>query len=180
MPIFPNLELESTLQANDKTRLNATRSYASGGSAITKVEIKPTAAEAFYDVTEEMYLDWQYATAATHAVTVKLNGGSPSEITLTKDLTVVSEATDNLFANDDDLRKHEPDIMKYLVEGRASFKDVHRRAQTLILAWLDKEGYIDDFGDKLTVARDRRQRGARVGHPHGPSLDLRRRSKRHR
>jgi hypothetical protein len=40
-----------------------------------------------------------------------------------------------------------------LTDGRATFKDVHRRAQTLILAWLDTEGYVDYFTDKITLKR---------------------------
>lgn len=77
----------------------------------------------------------------------------PLSRTITREIQVVSELSDRLFSSDDKLRKHEADIMRYVPEGRATFKDVHRRAQTLILAWLDTEGYIDNRGLKLTLAR---------------------------
>lgn len=71
----------------------------------------------------------------------------------TKTIQVVSAETDNLFSDDDKLRLHEFDVLKYVAEGRASFKDIHRRAQDLILKWLDKQGYIDDIGSKITLDR---------------------------
>lgn len=73
--------------------------------------------------------------------------------TIIREIEVVSELADKLFSADDRLRKHESDIMKYLSEGRATFKDVHRRVQTLILAWLDTQGFIDNLGRKLTLKR---------------------------
>jgi hypothetical protein len=45
---------------------------------------------------------------------------------------------------------HEPDILNYVRPGRASFLDVHRRCQELILDWLDKNGYTDVDGEKFT------------------------------
>jgi hypothetical protein len=85
-------------------------------------------------------------------VTLKVSGDQTDVVT-TKTVEVVSEHADRLFSTDDKLRKHEADILKYLPEGRATFKDVHRRAQTLILAWLDTEGFIDYFADKITLKR---------------------------
>lgn len=172
MPLFPVLDIEAIVQEGDKTRLDATKSYCSGDiKTITKIEIQPDSAEAFYDVTEEGYLDWQYDFDPTivppatvipdtnsHAVVVKITGlvdpEDPMTSTfklLTKNLTIISEGADMLFSTDDMLRKHEGDILKYVADGRATFKDVHRRAQTLILAWLDKESFIDDLGNKLTI-----------------------------
>ncbi len=84
------------------------------------------------------------------SLTVENDDGSR---TITRTIQVVSELADKLFSSDDRLRKHESDIMKYLPEGRATYKDVHRRAQTLILAWLDTNGFIDNRGLKLTLAR---------------------------
>lgn len=71
--------------------------------------------------------------------------------TIKRTIDVISEFSDRLFSADDRLRKHEADIMKYLPEGRATFKDVHRRAQTLILAWLDTHGFIDNLGNRIKV-----------------------------
>lgn len=79
--------------------------------------------------------------------------GDDTDVVTTKVIEVVSEVADRLFSTDDKLRKHEADILKYLPQGRATFKDVHRRTQQLILAWLDTENYIDYFADKITLKR---------------------------
>lgn len=65
-------------------------------------------------------------------------------------LQVYSEAGDHLFCSDQDLVAHEPDLLKWVPPGRSSFKDVYRRAQKLIVAWLDEKGYVNVFGDKFT------------------------------
>ena len=44
----------------------------------------------------------------------------------------------------------ETDIMRYLADGRASFKDIHRRVQILIVDWLNKEGHGDNLDNRLT------------------------------
>ncbi len=86
----------------------------------------------------------------TKTISVRV-ANETEERTITREIQVISELADKLFSSDDRLRKHESDVMKYLPEGRATFKDVHRRAQTLILAWLDTQGFIDNLGDKITV-----------------------------
>lgn len=160
MAIFPVLEIEDLVQASDKTRLDARKSYVStADTAITKIEIKPSASDSYVDVTTAGYLDWQYTQSAPDATTGKetkvvslkvTNAGGDQ--TITKNLITISEAKDNLFSTDDQLRKHEFDILKYIPTGRATFKDVHRRAQSLIFAYLDTHGYTDYFNDKLDKA----------------------------
>ena len=61
-----------------------------------------------------------------------------------------SEAGDYLFCSDGDLIAHEPDIMSWVQDGRSSFKNVYRRSQKLIIAWLDEKGYCNVYGDKYT------------------------------
>lgn len=65
-------------------------------------------------------------------------------------LKAYSEAGDRLFCSDGDLIAHEPDIMSWVQNGRSSFKNVYRRAQKLIIAWLDEKGYCNVYGDKYT------------------------------
>ena len=65
-------------------------------------------------------------------------------------LKAYSEAGDYLFCNDGDLIAHEPDIMSWVQDGRSSFKNVYRRTQKLIIAWLDEKGYCNVYGDKYT------------------------------
>lgn len=256
MPLFPVIDIESLVQEEDKTRIDVAKSYASGTTAITLMEVKPSKLQEAIDVTEDGYLDWQYpfavevdaennkvdfsegaaeltatltegeytleelaaeiqtqlraagalsyevsvsaanklTVAAESAFSLLTSSGTNAETnplaalgfgddstgaatytgeaveritktisltvtnaegekTITREIEVISETADALFSSDDRLRKHEADIMKYVSEGRATFKDVHRRAQTLILAWLDTQGFIDNLGDKLTVAR---------------------------
>jgi hypothetical protein len=256
--IFPVLEVEELVQEKDKTRLNALKSYVSGDTAITSIEITPDKLATPVDATADGFLDWQYdfgiqihdgnkyldfsegageltatltiatqytlaelatqiqtqmraAGALLYVVSVsaddKLTISAPSAFslltasgtnasasifpeiyfdaadlvgalsytgdsidevirevtvvvenatddeTITREIRVISERADRLFSTDDKLRRHESDVLKYVPEGRATFKDVHRRAQELMLAWLDTEGYTDYLGDPLVKER---------------------------
>lgn len=153
--IFPNLILEDVVQVNDKTRLDASKVFVSKDeSAVTVVEIEPESGAGFINVfgtgnQKDWYLDWQYASAGTKQVSCRVTtDGSPTTETFA--LTAVSEADDNLFSTDGDLIGLEHDIMKWVPAGRASFKNYHRKAQRLILAWLDENGHTDTSGNRLT------------------------------
>lgn len=63
---------------------------------------------------------------------------------------VLTPETDFLFSTDQDLIAEEADVMKYPPKGRASFLNVHRKAQQHIVDWLDRNGYRDESGAKLT------------------------------
>lgn len=70
--------------------------------------------------------------------------------TISQFVEVYTPEGDSLFSNDSDLISEEPDIMKWLPAGRASYLDLHRKAQGLILDWLDRQGYVDEKRNKLT------------------------------
>lgn len=55
---------------------------------------------------------------------------------------VYTEYGDRLFCTDDDLKKHEEDIHKWVIPGRSSHKDVIRRVQKLIFEYLAGQGEI--------------------------------------
>lgn len=155
MSIFPKLNIENIIQTNDTVRLDATRSFISKDEAdITLVEIQPEATESFVPVTgsksKDWFLDWQYAGASrTVAITVRVTtDGLP--VTFSQDLEVISEADDKLFSNDGNLLEHESDILKFLPDGKTSFKWMHRRAQKLILADFNERGVTDTHYQKLT------------------------------
>jgi hypothetical protein len=154
MAIFPNLELEDVVQVNDKTRLNAAKSFVSKDEeAITLIEIEPEASAGYVDVTataaKNWFLDWEYATAGAKVVSCRVTtDGSPTIKTFS--LTVTSAADDKLFSADADLVALEHDILRYVPDGRNSFKNVHRKAQSLIVAWLDENGHTDSSGNRLT------------------------------
>lgn len=160
MAIFPHLDLEETIQINDKTRLDGTRSFITQDeAAITLVEIEPEGAAGFIDVTpspatksSEYYLDWQY-TGATRTVTVTVRittDGAPTSFSETMEVTTAAD--DMLFSNDQDLISKESDILKFVRKGRNSFLDMHRRSQEIIVAWFDERGVTDTSGAKLTKA----------------------------
>lgn len=65
-------------------------------------------------------------------------------------IQVYTPEGDALFSEDSDLAGFESDIMKWLPAGRGSFLDLHRKAQRLILDWVDRQGYRDDFDRKIT------------------------------
>lgn len=56
---------------------------------------------------------------------------------------VYSVLGDRLFTTDLDLIAEESSILKYLPAGKSSFNYVHRRAQEMILEWLDQQGYTN-------------------------------------
>jgi len=151
--IFPVLEIESVVQVNDKTRLDATKSFVTPDEAsISLVEIQPSAGDAFIDVTQNKYLDWQYSTdGAAITVVVRITtDGAPT--TFSKTLTVKSVADDKLFSTDAELISYEPDLLNYVRAGRSSFLDVHRTSQQRILKVLDENGFWNK--DKSTITLD--------------------------
>lgn len=260
-PLFAVLESEALVQELDKTRLDASKSFAAGVPVISGISIKPSKTAAAVDATSDGFLDWLYeftvdvdaennkldfsedageltatltsgeytlaeladeiatklnavgaltyvaevsdddeitigasgafsllaatgSNAATSIlpeigfgggdtlalaehtgeeiervekqVTVSIeNAASPTPDTasITKTISIISERADRLFSTDDMLRSREPGVMKFVKDGRATFKDIHREAQRLVLKWLDTQGFIDDIGDKITIAR---------------------------
>lgn len=148
--IFPTLELEQVLQVDDRTRLNASKSYTTPDeSAITLVEIEPEAGSGFVNVTSDKFLDWQYSTDGSKLVTVRITtDGSP--VTFSKTLAVLSVADDKLFSSDSELLPYEPNLLDWVREGRNSFLDIHRAAQDRILSWLDENRIWDSERNRLT------------------------------
>ena len=151
MAVFPLLEVEPIVQVGDKTRLSGLKSFiAPVDRDFDLVRIKPSDASQFITASAE-FLDWVYSASGTVNVTLYVQSNCPyASAEVEKSITVVTAAQDNLFSNDSDLSLHEPEILKWVVDGRSSFLDMHRRAQTLILKWLDKEGYVDSNGNPFT------------------------------
>lgn len=150
MAIFPYIEHEDLVQVNDRTRLNSSKSYVTPDeAAITKIEVQPESSASFFDITSNKYLDYQYSSDGDKTVTVRVTtDGTP--VTVSSTISVVTEADDKLFSKDADLTSHESEILKYVDKGRNSFKNVHRRAQSIILAYLDEHRIWDKDGNRLT------------------------------
>lgn len=156
MSVFIDIEHDAVVQVADKVRIDCTRTFLSPGeAAISAFEIKPDADTDYQDCLENQYLDWAYSAAGTATITVRVTtgtGGSAVQTTKTSSISIITSETDALWSNDQDLKAHEHDILKFLPEDRSSYKYMHRRAQTLILAHLDKEGYRDANGNRYTKA----------------------------
>lgn len=84
-------------------------------------------------------------------ITIVIGDGSTTD-TITKTIQVLNVVGDALFSSDKDLVFHRHNVLDFLPEGRNSFLHVHRRAQDLILAFLDENGHVDIDGDPLTLA----------------------------
>ena len=86
----------------------------------------------------------------TKIVTLSAENVTPETSSKSVYVKCYSEDGDYLYCTDQDLASHESDIMKWVAPGRASFKNFIRRAQDLIMNWLDKEGYVNVYGEKFT------------------------------
>lgn len=161
--IFPYLEVETTLQALDRTRLSGVKSFTSKDEAkISLVEIEPEAGAGFITLgayphppdvpkPQDWFLDYQYLTSGTKAVTLRITtDGLPTAVV--QNIVVVTEAQDLLWSSDHDLRAHEPDILQWVEKGRNSFKNIHRKSQVHILEWLDALRIWRDDGTRLEKA----------------------------
>jgi len=150
--IFPVIELEATVQVNDRTRLDARKSYVTPDeSAISLIEIEPFAGYGFIDVTSDAYLDWQYTTDGNQAVTVRVTAGGSGPDTFSANIEVVTASNDSLFSNDQLLTAYEPNILNWVREGRNSFLDVHRAAQQRILKVLEENGFFKKDESTITL-----------------------------
>jgi hypothetical protein len=167
MAVFGVIKTEELVQTFDKTRISCIDTYKTPGEQdYFKIEIEPETGAGFFDVTGSLnspefqknwYLDWQYSAPGNKVVTLRVtttDGSLPvptlTNYNFTKTLSVISEAEDKLFSTDEMLTSVVSDILRWIPEGRNSFKREHREAQRRILAWLDENGFKDTSGNKLT------------------------------
>lgn len=151
--IFPKLSLESIVQVNDKTRLDATMSFLVNDS-IQDIEIEPETGVGFISInnldTTKLYLDWSYSTSGTKTISLKVTSTSLNVVTITKELDVITEEEDNLFSNDSQIFAIESELKKYIPPGKSSFNHVHREAQSRILNFFDRKRIWNTNGEPLT------------------------------
>lgn len=151
--IFPSLTLETTLQIDDKTRLDASLSFATTGETITNIEIEPEVGVGFISVfnidKEKWFLDYAYELEGIKTITVRVTTdmGTRDKIYSTD---VLSATDDALLSSDSDLYPYEPDIARYLPVGKSSFLYAHRAAQTKILGYLDEQRIYKNNFDRYT------------------------------
>jgi hypothetical protein len=171
MNCYPIIESDDVVQVGDKIRIDVSKTFVArpdGISAIKKIEIKPTTDAAYLVIHDtsatvttfaqkDWYLDWVYAdkliaTVVTdvHHILVRVTLTDDSVFTSTKNITILTEVEDDLYSIDGDLFLHEWDIMKWLPDGKSSWKYMHRRAQSRILSYLDEKGFKTNDGSVLT------------------------------
>jgi hypothetical protein len=151
--IFPSLSFENVLQVDDKTRLNASKSFVTAGETVTNVEIQPESGESFYSVynsdDDKWFLDWAYETEGIKTITVRVT----TDVS-TKDKTyqtnVLTEDEDALLSDDSCLYPYEPEIHRILPKGKNSFKYAHRAAQDKIIAYLDEQRIYKNDNSRYT------------------------------
>ena len=162
MAIFPKIKVDSLSQTNEGVRIDARQTIYRDIDDVFGVEISPNIDGEndlpYQDVFEEgrfdkWFLDWSYLTAGTYNPTVRVQvteGSEPEYKTISKSISIITPETDALFSNDDDIIQSEPDIYRYLPEGRTSFTFMHREAQRRILAYLDEQRIWKLNGERYT------------------------------
>jgi hypothetical protein len=155
--IFPSLSLETTLQVEDKTRLDASLSFISNFNEdeITDVLIEPESGAGFVSVfntdKSKWYLDYAYVTQGNKVVTCQVNTTlNPTGRTRNYNIEVITEEDDCLFSSDGDLYPYEPQIVNYLPRGKNSYKYAHRKAQEKIINYLDEQRIWHEDGSRYT------------------------------
>jgi hypothetical protein len=150
--IFLSCIRESLVQVNDKTRIDVSKSFVSG-SGITAISIKPEASGAFIPVYNnnqaKWFLDWAYATSGTKVITVQATDGV-STVSQNFELEVITEEDDNLYSSDEQIFAIESELKRYIPEGKNSFKNIHREAQSRILNYLDRKRIWASNGEPYT------------------------------
>lgn len=98
---------------------------------------------------DELQVEGQEVRFLTKAILLTVTDGV-TPVEQTKYIKIFTEDSDQLFSNDQDLERHEPQILKWIIAGRNTFKDIHRRAQTLIFDYLRRDGWKNQDGSKIT------------------------------
>lgn len=153
--IFPTIESDDVVQVGDKFRIYADKTYKTPDeAAYTKVEIEPYAGAGFIEVQGDLskpkpeknwFLDFQFPSSGAKVISLRVTtNGAP--VTVTKTVTCLTEAEDNLFSDDNLLKEVQEDIFKLIPDGRSSFKYKHRAAQNYMLDWLWNNGYYKSVG----------------------------------
>lgn len=105
--ISPSLSYENVLQIEDKTRLDASRSFVTNDGSITDVLIDPESGEGFISIfnsdQDKWYLDWAYETDGIKTITVRVETDAPSTRDRTYSINILSKEDDSLFSSDSDL-----------------------------------------------------------------------------
>lgn len=167
MNIFINVISDSTVQTGDKIRFDLSKSFVARpnitATDITKIEVDPISDGTWITIhdssipalklaVKDWYFDWVYedqsGITVDHIQPISFRFTASDASTAVKNWTVIllTPNQDGLFSTDVDLLAHEPDILKWLPDGRSTWNYVHRRAQQRILSYLFEKGYKNTDG----------------------------------
>jgi hypothetical protein len=150
--IFLNCIKEDLVQVNDKTRIDVSKSFVSG-SSITGITIKPSeddvAISVFNANQERWYLDWAYSSDGEKTITVQATDGT-NTVSQNFTINVITAIEDNLYSNDSQIFAIESELKRYIPQGRNSYINIHREAQSRILNYLDRKRIWQDNGEPYT------------------------------
>ena len=148
--IFISENLEKIVQVKDKTRLDFRRTFASQATQaeIDSMTVYPDILSSGIDITEDKYLDWVYDVSGEKTIRVDVVDTDSNIFSENFTIKILTDAEDNLFSNDSDINSYEPDLFKWVQEGRDSFLDKHRTAQSEILEELNNAGYEKSNGSR--------------------------------
>lgn len=127
--------------ANNKITISAAASFQFKASSV--------ATQSFFDIDEASASHTSDTVEYGNKIVTVVVGNGTETDTKYFYLKCYSVDGDKLFSSDGDLVAHEPDLMQWCPDGKSSFKNVYRRAQKLIIAWLDQNGYVNAYGDKF-------------------------------
>jgi hypothetical protein len=153
--IFPKIRTDRVAQVEDMIRIDCRQSVVSDFDLVNRFLIKvdddATPIEIAASKVDDLFLDWIYEDDGDkepeliiELVETEMSEDEvPVEVnkTVSKSalITILSVEDDNLFSDDNDILSNEPDLYRYLPEGRSSFLFAHREAQTRIMAFLDEQ-----------------------------------------
>ena len=63
---------------------------------------------------------------------------------------MITEANDNLYSSDEQIFSIESELKRYIPDGKNSFKNIHREAQSRILNYLDRKRIWASNGEPYT------------------------------
>jgi len=147
-----SLTYTCSYDADDKLTISATGGFNLLGKTGENVSVSILANLGFED---DQTGKSTYTAKRTEYLVKKITavaGNGSDTSTVSEYIKVFSVLGDRLFSNDTDLTAHEPDVLRYVPEGHATFNNIHRRAQDLILRFLDDKGYVDINGEKFQKA----------------------------
>ena len=174
MDIFVDIKCDSIVQINEKIRFDFTKSFVPKpyvtATDIVFIQVLPTPGGTWipiHDATgteapklqvKDWYFDWVYTSArdavdGVQTFSVKFTSNQDDDVENSIDVILTTPDDDNLFSNDNDLIKYEPDILRWLPDGRSTWNYLHRRAQDRILSYLFEHGYKNSDGSPFTKSQ---------------------------